>query len=167
MKGGILIYAPASKDNRNPSFCSASVNDVFCIFSTDGRLGTSAFNPPPNPSEDNFAILGESVKVPSSEFRVSGTSVSAAIAAGIAAGLLDFARQPDARTIIDSRAFETMKTKAGMAAIFRLMWDHRGSGHQCLAPWNLLPFDHATKNRETIREEICRKFLKALQKIRV
>jgi len=114
----------------------ARMRNVFCMFSTDGHLNVSKFNPPPSPFAENFAILGEGVSA--GKRRSDGTSVSAAIAAGVAALLLDFVRQGDASKKIHPDALERVRTKDGMTALFQLM-SRRANGYDCIAPWLLLP----------------------------
>jgi hypothetical protein len=126
----------------------ARMRDVFCMFSTDGHLNVSRFNPPPSPAAENFAILGEGVSARTGRF--SGTSVSAAIAAGVAAVLLDFVRQGGASTIIHPRALDRVQTKDGMTALFRLM-SRKANGYHCIAPWLLLPPERGYPSPENAR----------------
>ena len=159
-----LIFAAAAGGISTDSVTyPAKIEEVFPIFSTDGQLRISEYNPLPIPGQMNFAILGEHVTVDSSQNPISGTSVSTSIATGVAARLLDFARQPDSRTIIDEESFKKMRTKKGMTAIFKLMSYRSDNGYNCLAPWELLPPDHATQDRRSTRKEICQSILSALQ----
>lgn len=167
---GVLIFAPAFAGGSNMDsvpYPAKMRDDVFCMYSTDGQLRISNYNPPPRISEDNFAILGEYVPVSSSNNPVSGTSVSTAIAAGVAAGLLDFARQPDPPTIIKDEDLRRMRSKEGMTAIFKLMSKyHNSGGYECLAPWDLFPPDHATQDRKTTRQEMFQTISKVLQRLK-
>jgi hypothetical protein len=158
----VLIFASAARGSGNiDTLYPARMHNVFRMFSTDGCLKISSFNPPPRNSTENFAVLGEEVAASTGKRPIYGTSVSTAIAAGISGMLLDFARQPDARTIIND---EALRTKEGMTAIFKLMSRHdRDSGYYCLAPWILLPPDYTRQDRKTIRHKISWDILTALK----
>jgi hypothetical protein len=164
---GTLIFTPAYTrgGSMNSVPYPARMRDVFCIYSTDGQFRISNYNPPPRLSEDNFAILGECVPVGSMNRPVSDTSVSTAIAAGVAGMLLDFVRQPDAYTIIKDGDPRRLRSKEGMTAIFNLMSKyHNDGGYKCLAPWDLFPPDHATQDRKTTRQEMFQTISKVLQR---
>lgn len=147
---GVIIFAAASNEGaiegREASFPARMVGKVIKISSADGGGAASRFNPPPSPSNDNFSVLGEAVKSAwpkalheSGEKRGSGTSVATPIAAGIAALVLEFARQlsgPYELAPIDNS--DILWRYYGMRAIFVLM--SRSSlkdGFNFILPWGL------------------------------
>lgn len=76
------------------------MRQVICIKSTDGFGNPSEFNPKPPRHDRNFCIIGEGIEaawpVQLGDGHVkaaSGTSVATPIAAGIAALVLQYARQ--------------------------------------------------------------------------
>ncbi|KUJ21421.1 uncharacterized protein LY89DRAFT_778954 [Mollisia scopiformis] len=167
---GILIFAPATTsrgDINSIAYPAVMRNELFCIYSSDGRLGISETNPPASTSDNNFAILGECVRLGTRKATVTGTMVSSAIAAGVAGLILDFANQPDPPKKLGEGGFERLQSKEGMTAVFRLMSTyHKQSGYQCVAPWDLLPPGYDSQNeqfRTKTRERITRAIMKALQ----
>lgn len=99
---------------------------------------------------------------------LGGTSVSTALAAGLAAKLLDFSRQPDVQTWMSKANREKMKTKAGMSAILKEMSRNNvNEGYECIAPWEILPADAASgiASREKVREAVCTIIKKAMKKV--
>jgi len=139
----VLIFASATTgqggfDRQIPY--PARLRKVFCIFATDGNGMISNFNPPPRPSTLNFAILGESVKLPQWKEPISGTFVSTAIATGLCAALLEFAHQRDPLAVIGKEGLRCMHSMEGMMNVFFLM-SRRENGYACLVPWDLIPSD--------------------------
>lgn len=134
----ILIFAAAANwSGRDRVAFPAKMGDVFCVFSTDaGNKNSRSLNPPPGKGY-NFAILGEAVKVQSGDSApriISGTSISTAIAAGLAGSFIDFSRQPVCRGHIVN-----IQTMDGINAVFEnLSKDFQDQGYDCIAPWSLL-----------------------------
>jgi len=100
---GIVALASASNNGANNRISfPASLNDVFCIGSANGKGGRSHFSPP-FIGEEKYSALGEGVDgaVPTgmdtfkaqSSGRKSGTSTAVMVAAGIVALLMDYTRQ--------------------------------------------------------------------------
>ncbi|TKA67300.1 hypothetical protein B0A49_07278 [Cryomyces minteri] len=124
-KAGILIFAAASNwGNKDDIAYPAAIKDqVMCIFATDGaNRHVRAFNPDPRDDADNFAILGENVKITEGRDRDSGTSMATALAAGLAG--------------IDNLGL--IGTKAGITAISKRMSKGRKEGYDCVIPWKIL-----------------------------
>ncbi|KAF9772131.1 hypothetical protein IL306_010189 [Fusarium sp. DS 682] len=102
---GVLIIAAASNwQNTNSVAFPARHNlSTMCIYSTNTGNQSSSFNPEPRADTPNFAILGEGFQHPDqANERMSGTSsehpvgrVATAVAAGLAARIVDFSRQRD------------------------------------------------------------------------
>ncbi|KAG7416801.1 Minor extracellular protease Epr [Fusarium oxysporum f. sp. rapae] len=101
---GVLVIAAASNwQNTNTVAFPARHNlSTMCIYSTNTGNQSSSFNPEPRADTQNFAILGEGFQHPDQRRneRMSGTSMATAVAAGIAARIVDFSRQRDNRASI-------------------------------------------------------------------
>ncbi|ESZ89782.1 lipid acyl hydrolase [Sclerotinia borealis F-4128] len=126
-----LIFAAASNYGANedpPIRFPARMKDrVICINAADGYGNPSECNPP-NPKRENFSVLGEAVPLdgelvtgskPSVKYGC-GTSMETQIAAGVAALVLEFARQDQDRPH-RVRDVESLRTKCGMSAVLRAM----------------------------------------------
>ncbi|KAK6526011.1 hypothetical protein TWF281_011052 [Arthrobotrys megalospora] len=136
----ILIFAAAGNWGGHDRVAfPARLDNVICMFSaTPWNKNSHDINPPPYPwNTHNFAILGQEVNMhgPSQHPRIlKGTSVSSAIAAGLAASLLDFSRQSVCRDQL-----RNIKGKREISAIFEdLSKDSKDGEYYCIAPWNLL-----------------------------
>lgn len=166
----ILVFAAASNwQNINGVAYPASMTDrVIGIFCCNGGLKNSRqWNPNPRNHAANFAMLGEGVALDSGVRLLGGTSVSTALAAGLAAKLLDFSRQPDIQSWMSKASREKMKTKAGMSAILKEMSRNSVSeGYECVAPWEILPACtvSGSASRGKVREAICTIIEKAMKK---
>ncbi|KAI8724179.1 hypothetical protein NCS52_00275600 [Fusarium sp. LHS14.1] len=166
----ILVFAAASNwQNINGVAYPASMTDrVIGIFCCNGGLKNSRqWNPNPRNHAANFAMLGEDVVLDSGMRLIGGTSVSTALAAGLAAKLLDFSRQPDVQSWMSRASRDKMRTKAGMSAILKEMSRKNVSeGYECVAPWEILPdnADSGSATREKVREDVCTIIKKAMKK---
>src|SRR5271155_4301030 len=101
---GITILASASNEGANDTISfPARLPSVICIGSADGKGRRSSFSPP-FVGEEKYSALGEGV-LGATPIRIgdeagtegycrrTGTSTAVAIAAGIAALLIDYTRQ--------------------------------------------------------------------------
>ncbi|CAM1505024.1 Fc.00g106610.m01.CDS01 [Cosmosporella sp. VM-42] len=165
---GILIFAAASNygNIRHVTF-PARMQDVICVFCTDGRAKvSSSINPAPQTTKSkNFAILGEGVMVPpSTTDLVTGTSVATCIAAGLAGRLLDFSRQKDCQNRI--RCAENLASVEGISAVFAHMAkgaeDHN---YNCVVPGRLLQHLDEDEERYVKRQRVCERLSTALENI--
>ncbi|KAH0436513.1 hypothetical protein CcaCcLH18_04319 [Colletotrichum camelliae] len=105
-----LVFAAASNYGNLPMERIAyparlyTMRKVFCMFGSDSNARClPAFNPSPQKSYDNFAILGENI-VLGDDRPVSGTSFSTVLGAGLAGRIIDFSRQSDSNIAIKSPA---------------------------------------------------------------
>ncbi|KAM7210222.1 hypothetical protein V8F06_014394 [Rhypophila decipiens] len=117
----ILVFAPASNMGNltGIAFPARLHHDVICMFSMDARAKIShSLNPQPSRHRRyNLALFGEQVQLHEDGTLLSGTSISTAIAAGLAAHLLDFSRHVDSREIL-MRDEEALRTMEGMESVF-------------------------------------------------
>ncbi|RAL13188.1 uncharacterized protein BO97DRAFT_45016 [Aspergillus homomorphus CBS 101889] len=156
---GALIFAAASNWGNRGSvpFPARHSFRTMCMFSTNADDQASSFNPEPRERENNFAILGEDLEHPADpQRRESGTSMATAIAAGLAARIVDFSRQGDNATI---ERVADVGSLAGMTAIFRFM-SKRAGPFQCVSPLRLMSERYRSnareKNRAYVRESLHR-----------
>ncbi|KAF3275186.1 hypothetical protein TWF970_006908 [Orbilia oligospora] len=145
----------------------ARLDNVICFFSTTPEnKNLSSINPPHNHRKaHNFAILGEEIKVPTVSGQpvrsIRGTSISCAIAAGVAGSLLDFSRQPICR---DDHRLRNLKRRREMSAVFEeLSKDSRDGKYDCVAPWKLLEGTQGNPDRESKRRKICDTLSRAVE----
>ncbi|KAL5608704.1 hypothetical protein FOVSG1_003385 [Fusarium oxysporum f. sp. vasinfectum] len=153
---GVLVVAAASNwQNKNTVAFPARHNlSAMCIYSTNTGNQSSSFNPEPRADTQNFAILGEGFQHPDQRRneRMSGTSMATAVAAGLAARIVDFSRQKDNKASI-FRAQDVGKLP-GMLAIFGAMSKPAGN-LRYISPLELLPLRHGDSreaNRQRVRE---------------
>ncbi|KAK8023290.1 hypothetical protein PG991_006529 [Apiospora marii] len=161
----LILAAPTNESNAGEiAYPARYDDDVMCIFSTDGAVTKSQrLNPSNGLGKYNFAILGEDIMTMSGDVR-SGTSFSTAIAAGLAARLLEFSRHSDCQGLIYNASM--LKLKYGMTKALMAM-AIPDSEFLCLKPWKLLredlrsqiPFDDYgypdPGERDTARRHIC------------
>ncbi|KAH8880194.1 hypothetical protein GQ53DRAFT_813446 [Thozetella sp. PMI_491] len=169
----ILFFAAASNDSNagEVAYPARHHDQVLCMFSTDGGIKNSrSLNPGAGSALPNLAILGENVAVSPGSPSDSGTSISTAIAVGLAARLLDFSRQPSAECLI--RAAPSLREKAGMSRLLMTI-SQLDEMYHCIRPWALLPpllrnrvpfegpLGQAQKTRA--REDICETISRCLE----
>ncbi|KAF9769821.1 hypothetical protein IL306_012692 [Fusarium sp. DS 682] len=148
---GVLVFAAASNygNIRQVTF-PARMQDVICVYCTDGRAKvSSSINPAPQTTKTkNFAILGEGVSIPPTEERVTGTSVATSIASGLAGRLIDFSRQKKCTHRISHMAKGAEDNK-----------------YHCVVPGRLLQHIDEDCDRELARERICQQLSMILENI--
>ncbi|PCD41256.1 hypothetical protein AU210_003813 [Fusarium oxysporum f. sp. radicis-cucumerinum] len=151
---GVLVVAAASNwQNTNTVAFPARHNlSTMCIYSTNTGNQSSSFNPEPRADTQNFAILGEGFQHPDQRRneRMNGTSMATAVAAGLAARIVDFSRQNDNKASI-FRAQDVGKLP-GMLAIFSAMSKPAGN-LRYISPLELLPLRHGV-SREADRQRV-------------
>lgn len=119
-------------------------------------------NPEPRRNADNFAILGQDIELEGHSELVSGTSAATALAAGLAARLLDFVRHTQHQNDIKGLSLLHPKpSKAGMTAVFRALV-RSSEKYDCLQPRLLLQDD--SEDLEASRAHI-RTFLSGALKL--
>ncbi|KAK5655318.1 hypothetical protein OQA88_5885 [Cercophora sp. LCS_1] len=154
---GILVFAGAGNCAGHDKVAfPANLISVMCIFATDpANKNSRELNPPPRRRAANFAILGDGVQLDGEEVILRGTSIAAAIAAGVAGSLLDFSRQPICRTgggcgeRLDIQGYDEMQN------IFtKLSEDWRDGEYDCIIPWHLMRNLPDNGDREAQRRKI-------------
>jgi hypothetical protein len=126
----VLMFAASSNFGATEDppirFPARVKHKVICVNSSDGLGHPSDLSTPDDPTRDNFSILGEDVPLgkqgePGSEEIVygTGTSIATPIAAGVAALVLEFARQEGVHRKVED--IEALKTCIGMSAVLRRM----------------------------------------------
>lgn len=143
----ILLAAASNSGNRHSIAWPARAEQVICIHSLHGDGDHSSYTPNSRPQD--YGILGQAVSSywpPHLNAGISvlrsGTSCAAPIAAGVAAIVLEYARQKlplyaRAGSKVDEHVIRRLRSNAGMRKIFGLMAETR-DGQNCMIPWSLL-----------------------------
>ncbi|KAH7186192.1 peptidase S8/S53 domain-containing protein [Fusarium flagelliforme] len=153
--GVLVVAAAANWQNIGPVAFPARHNlTTMCIYSTNLGNQSSGFNPEPRDDTSRFAILGEGFQHPDQRRneQMSGTSMATAVAAGLAASIIDFSRQADNKSYIP-RAQDVGKL-SGMLSIFGAI-SNRVGPLKYVDPLELLPSDHGSnrkRDRQRVRE---------------
>ncbi|CAG1972754.1 unnamed protein product [Fusarium graminearum] len=152
--GTLVVAAAANWQNTGTVAFPARHNlTTMCIYSTNVGNQSSTFNPEPRSDTPNFAVLGEGFQHPDQKSEpMSGTSMSTAAAVGLAANIIDFARQSDNKSYI-YRSQDVGKLP-GMLSIFDAISKPAGS-LRYVEPLNLLPGNKGysrERGRQRVRE---------------
>ena len=174
----VLMLAAASNygGNRERTW-PARCEDVMCIYATDGDGNKYGKNPTPVRSENNFAVLGESVEAlwpptsphgPVPRVRKSGTSTATPICAAIAGIVVTGLRlhedsyvsgfeekEQGERRRMYQRKVAALGKASAMASVFKLMVGEEGmrDDYQFIAPWRILN-EGSSRTRSTTLENI-------------
>lgn len=153
-KDVIMLAANQSHGRNFP----ASLSQVLSISSVDGYGMSSTFNSTLEEDENSFSILGEAIGLSwagdlnaGGRSRKSGASFATAIAAGVAASVIQFGRQT---LPAGSPELSTISSLDGMRLLFSSMSSSRERSRY-IVPWKLL-----TANLS--EEENVRKVLRVL-----
>ena len=167
----VTLFAAASNDGHNrPDGVAwpARAVEVICVHAADGE-GTPKHTPGPADGQ-RVMVLGECirscwpVRVPHQKFEqaeqvsgslgrkdsryMSGTSCAAAVAAGIAAIILDYAQQ-----FLTPDQWKRIRRVDGMKKVFEIIRDPRTDRYWWVCPWFLFK---ETATQEWIQGEIRR-----------
>ncbi|KAK2023033.1 subtilisin-like protein [Colletotrichum zoysiae] len=138
----ILIFAAASNwGNTDLVAFPARIKDhVYCIFATTGALKSARdINPEPRRNADNFAMLGQDISLEGHSNPVSGTSAATALAAGMAARVLDFVWNDEHQDDIQwVSLLQPKPSREGMTAVFRALV-RSSEMYDCIQPRRMLP----------------------------
>lgn len=164
---GILSFAAAGNygNTEDIPFPAQLRRDVLCMFCTNAHA-TASHGLHPRPSKHvkyNLAILGEEVQLPGLDGSLSGTSMSTAIGAGLAARLIDFSRHIDCREHLGKEAFDLKSTDGMESVLVEMAGGPSGDGYFCIVPWKLLKHIKDEQSRESKREAICHAIKMALR----
>lgn len=138
---GVTMFAAASNDGKNrPDHVSwpARALEVICVHSANGAGQPSWFTPGPYDNE-KIMVLGEFVlsawperlNHPNNRRYMSGTSCATPIAAGIAAIILDYARQ-----FLTPEEWERLRRVDCMQRMLERMKDERTLNYSWIRPWS-------------------------------
>ncbi|KAI0096442.1 peptidase S8/S53 domain-containing protein [Nemania sp. FL0031] len=155
-RGKLIFAAAATRGSLQPRAYPACLPGVIAIHATDGYGNPAIFNPSPEEG-DNFSVVGMGIK---SEWEaqavfISGTSLATAVAAGIAANILDFGRTHLNKGLDRPGLFYSYP---GMRYLLRSMAPLRFQYH-FISPWNIFRelSDDDIINPENAWDEVCEK----------
>ncbi|KAE9364083.1 hypothetical protein N431DRAFT_120568 [Stipitochalara longipes BDJ] len=151
-----IIFAAASNSGGNSGRAyPASWPGVICIHATDG-YGNQAFFNPSKEGEDNFATLGVAIESRWENRTVikSGTSFATPVAAGIAANVLQFAKNHK------MSKYKLLCCYRGMREMFKWMSLQRGD-YEYVSPWKVFRPQDSAQVEDNIKE-ICDKMRELL-----
>lgn len=152
----VLYFAAASNnrvlENEPIGFPGRMKDRVTCVFSSDIYGQRSDFSPEGLRSQPNFSVTGENIEaawVTSKDDAnklntMSGTSCATPIVAGIAALLLDFARQDqvELRSLAGwNQSKQYLQDLSGIKSVLRRCMtdeEHMNGNYNFLKPWKLL-----------------------------
>lgn len=162
-----LIFAAASNRGFSSEItypgCLSKYSKLICLFAAagDGDPQTLRLNPAAVPKTYNFSLLGEGIKISPKDRPCRGTSYSTAIAAAIAASIMDFANHSDTRGKI--RDVRYLREVEGMTSVFASMTAVLKDGYHILEPWKLMKhYENKSLTILELRQEICRNISRAL-----
>ena len=172
----VLLFAAASNSGINTGRTyPAKRAEVFSIHAARGGGKAWWNNPAAHLDDWNWTTLGMYVKAPHKDQvseRMTGTSIAAPVAAGIAALVLEFCRQ----RLVDGQ--ETIKrperliTKRGMELLFLQMQKaneptkkFKTGKYNYLRPWDLLSLDVGEGDAALARKRIATKINQALREL--
>ncbi|GAM36684.1 hypothetical protein TCE0_018f05966 [Talaromyces pinophilus] len=129
-----IIFAAASNrgSNRMRAY-PARKRGVICIHASEGDGDTGSFNPDPEQESDNFSTLGIDIMSlhRGKPIYISGTSYATPIAAGIAANMLQFAKQ---NLEMQEEDKSLLYSYFGMRQVFKNISYPRGK-YDYICPW--------------------------------
>jgi len=173
----ILMFAASTNfgatEDHPVRFPARVKHKVICIHAADGIGNPYSGNPPDSSKDENFSTLGVCVplgKKPDPKSQLSqlvyrsGTSVATPIAAGIAALVLEFARQGGIHKKVENR--EKLHTCIGMSSVLRRMAKAgKKDGFSFIWPPKVLlaAANHAVSTESEQMGEVCAKISEALE----
>ncbi len=150
---GIIVFVAAS-GMRGIRW----IREVIAAYSADANGNASRFSPSPLSYDEKFSFLGEDVESAWPEAlgegpkkSLSGSSVAAAVAAGIAALFLQFSRQES--HLFQPNTLRYLSTPEGMRKVFRYLSSGRDD-YGYVTPWKLLSKRQSSARIVEILEDI-------------
>ncbi|KAK2593621.1 hypothetical protein QQS21_008669 [Conoideocrella luteorostrata] len=141
----VLLFAAASNKTDEKLGFPACLPEVFCIYSNKTRTIQSRFCKLGKQGKYNFSTIGENVQGAwptgladrEAVLRQTGTSCSTPIAAGVAALVLQFARQSGKGAVTRARKLKNKRVMENI--LFECMTEKQESGvYNLIEPWKLL-----------------------------
>jgi hypothetical protein len=148
----LVIAAAGNRDHCERVIFPARMPRVMCTYATTpSNYVLRALNPNPRTNAYNFGILGIAIQPEGWDTPLTGTSYAAAIAATLAARLLDFSRQ----TVPDGERRLNLEGHEKMNVIFEeLARDNTNQGYSCIVPWRMLHILEEGQTEEEHRRRI-------------
>lgn len=145
-QGSVLFFAAASNSGANDKeMFPARLDSVISIHGTNSQGQFQDFNPPRNQNEEisigtlGLDVPGASLSNRDYEVYKSGTSVAAAVAAGIAGILLGYVNCKPKESTSFQKINKTLRTSQGMRTMFRNLASRpQDNPSLYLTPWNLM-----------------------------
>jgi hypothetical protein len=141
---GLLMFAGTSNYGsleETSILFPARADEVISVDAADGLGNHQAFNPP-NTGEEHVGLrlMAPGIGMPSPTYKgslpLSGTSFASPIAAGVAALILEFARQPPLD--VSPSVAECLRSRRGMRRILHAMSKRKGTEpFLFLRPWKI------------------------------
>ncbi|KAH0427685.1 hypothetical protein CcaCcLH18_09516 [Colletotrichum camelliae] len=160
----IIIFAAASNWGNTlgrVAYPARMKDHVLCIFAATGNNKSyREVNPEPRSNADNFAILGHDIELVGHSVRISGTSAAIALAAGMAARILDFERHYKHPKKQSNKAW-MLQSKSGMTALLKAL-SYESEKYDCINPSEMLrqadedEIENLEACKEIVWEFICR-----------
>ncbi|ORY18207.1 hypothetical protein BCR34DRAFT_610480 [Clohesyomyces aquaticus] len=158
----VLTFAAAANHGGIHAVYPANQEQVICVNSADGGGNISAFNSSPQ-EHGNISTLGEAVPTNWSDpllrqgaLRQSGAAPATAVAAGVAAIILEYLRQRlHMWTEEEKFAASKINSRKGMVVVMMKHMSIVRSGFHFLLPWKLFEKDCETIDKlllDTLRE---------------
>ncbi|KLU89426.1 hypothetical protein MAPG_08397 [Magnaporthiopsis poae ATCC 64411] len=144
-----LLFAAASNDGKNrPRAFPSTHRDVFCVHASDGNGNGCGLNPHHDGADNNLMTLGTGIRLLEDDSYVygEGTSLATAIAAGMAASIMELTSR---MSRLNERTRTALRTSEGMRKLLlRRMSGPGDSGkpRPYVAPWNYWRPEYWTSN---------------------
>lgn len=160
-RNGVIMFAAASNygGHTGRSF-PARLEKVLCIHASDGNGNKSGIDPSPKLGRENFTTLGIGIpSITEAGVRLSGTSYSTPVAAGIAANVLRFVQHLNESGLLSDEYRKEAFSRMGMRSILLAMSNTIDDYHFIVPWWKMWdtassPQKVAWKIEEALKEDM-------------